>query len=80
MPRFFFDTYNSFVDIDQIGQDLPDLEAVRQEVRKAIPAMLSDGIEAKDKAQFRIDVRDEGGKRVVTASALMVIDCVEDPG
>ena len=79
MPHFFFDTYSSFVDIDEVGQELPNLEAVRREIRKSLPAMLSDDIADRDKAQFRIDVRDASGKCVVTASALMILDCLEDP-
>ena len=79
MPRFFFDLYDGGLTIDDEGQDLPDLAAVRAEVRRTLPAMFQDALVDKDKAHFRADVHDETGRRVLTATIVMIIDCVEDP-
>ncbi len=80
MPRFYFDLYNGEVTIDEEGHELADLEAIRIEIRRTLPLLLHDAVVGRDKAQFRTDVRDGDGKRVLTATILMVIDCVEDPG
>ena len=78
MPTFFFDIFDGFVTIDKEGHELPNLEAVRAEVRRTLPAMLQDEVIGRDKAHFRTDVHDEQGRRVLTATIVMVIDCVDE--
>ena len=80
MPRFHSDLHDAEVPIAEVPQHLSDLQSIRIEIRRTLPALLHDAIIGRDKAQFRTDVRDEEGKRVLTATILMVIDCVEDPG
>lgn len=79
MPRFYFDLYDGEVTIDDEGHELSDLDAVRVEVRRTLPVLLQEAVVGLDKAQFRTDVRDESGRRVLTATILMVIDCVQHP-
>ncbi|WP_409567619.1 DUF6894 family protein, partial [Methylobacterium sp. J-030] len=40
MPRFFIDTFDSIVVIDDVGYELPDEAAVREVVRKTLADML----------------------------------------
>lgn len=79
MPRFFFDTYDGYTSIDEEGVELSSLESVRDQVRRSLPAMLKDEMPGKDKAQFRMDVRDASGTRVLTGTVLMVVDSFEKP-
>ena len=74
MPRFFIDTFDSIVVIDDVGQDLPNEDAVREVVRKTLAGMLRDEHKGRPAAQFRAEVRDEAGKSVLTGSVLIVID------
>ncbi|WP_409566616.1 DUF6894 family protein, partial [Methylobacterium sp. E-005] len=36
MPRFFIDTFDSIVAIDDVGHELPDEAAVREVVRRTL--------------------------------------------
>ena len=74
MPRFFIDTFDSIVVIDNVGQDLPDEDAVREVVRKTLAGMLRDEHKGRPAAQYRAEVRDEAGRSVLTGSVLIVID------
>lgn len=60
MLHYFFDTYDGFVSIDETGVEVPTLLAVHDQVRATLPSMLTHAVRGADKAQFRIDVRDEG--------------------
>ena len=79
MPLFFFDIYNSIVTLDDEGHDLPDLDAVRREIRETLPRIIHESVAGRDKAHVRIDVRDGDGRRVLTSTAVMLIDGVEEP-
>jgi hypothetical protein len=74
MPRFFIDTFDSIIVIDDVGQDLPNEDAVREVVRKTLAGMLRDEHKGRPAAQYRVEVRDEAGKSVLTGSVLIVID------
>ena len=78
MPRFFFDLFDGTVTVDEEAHDLPEFEAVRAEIRRTLPAMLQHAVVDKDKAHFRADSRDEAGRRILTATIVMIIECVED--
>ena len=41
--------------------------------------MLQDEVVGRDKARFRTDVHDEPGRRLLTATIVMVIDCLDEP-
>jgi hypothetical protein len=74
VPRFYIDTFNAIDVRDEEGRDLPDLDAVREEVRRTLAAMMHDGKAGRDSIQFRADVRNEVGQRVLTAAMLMVME------
>ncbi|MCJ2067474.1 hypothetical protein MKK75_01410, partial [Methylobacterium sp. J-030] len=74
MPRFFIDTFDSIVVIDDVGYELPDEAAVREVVRKTLADMLGSEHKARPAAQYRAEVRDEAGMSILTASVLIVID------
>ena len=74
MPRFFIDTFDGIVAIDDVGHDLPDEAAVRQVVRKTLADMLGAEHKGRSAAQYRAEVRDEAGRSILTASVLIVID------
>lgn len=78
MPRFFIDTFDSIVVIDDVGQDLPNMDAVRDVVRKTLVGMLRDEHTGRPAAQYRAEVRDEAGKSVLSGSVLIVIDKAPD--
>jgi hypothetical protein len=74
MPRYFIDTFDSIVVIDDVGQDLPNEDAVREVIRKTLVGMLRDEHKERPAAQYRAEVRDEAGKSVLTGSVLIIID------
>jgi hypothetical protein len=74
MPRFFIDTFDSIVVIDNVGYELPDEAAVWEVVRKTLADMLGSEHKGRPAAQYRAEVRDETGRGVLTGSVLIVID------
>jgi hypothetical protein len=74
VPRYFFDIHDGCVIRDDAGHDLPDLKAVRAEAQRALAGMFASTPLGANAIQIRVDVRDESGKRVVTASVLAVIE------
>ncbi|XYD07411.1 hypothetical protein R1A27_20085 [Methylobacterium sp. NMS12] len=74
MPRFFIDTFDSVVVIDDVGHELPDEAAVREVVRKTLADMLGAEHKGRPAAQYRAEVRDQAGKSVLSGSVLIVID------
>ncbi|MCJ2085479.1 hypothetical protein MKK88_05650 [Methylobacterium sp. E-005] len=74
MPRFFIDTFDSIVAIDDVGHELPDEAAVREVVRKTWADMLGAEHKGRPATQYRAEVRDEAGLSILTASVLIVID------
>lgn len=74
MPRYFIDTFDHIVAIDDVGCDLPDEDAARKLVRETLAEMLASEHKGQSSAQYRAEVRDEVGKPVLTGSVLIVID------
>ena len=74
MPRYFIDTFNSVVAIDNVGHDLPNEDAVRRVVRETLVGMLAAEHRERPAAQYRAEVRDEAGKSLLTGTVLFVID------
>ncbi|MCJ2069601.1 hypothetical protein MKK75_12510, partial [Methylobacterium sp. J-030] len=74
MPRYFIDTFDSIVAIDDVGHELQDEAAVREVGGTTLADMLGAGQKARPAAQYRAAVRDEAGKSILTASVLIVID------
>lgn len=80
MPRYYVDTLNGQAIIDDEGVDLPDTRAVHREVHKTLARMMLDEPDGRAAIQFRADVRDEGGRRIFTATLLMVIEAMGSAG
>ena len=65
MPRFFFDTFDGEnLQPDETGHELPDLDAAKQEVQKALPEVAKDDLPDGKYRTFVVNVRDEAGQTV----------------
>ena len=66
MPRFFFDIHDTATTTDDIGHELPDVDAARIEAFRVLPRIAADEVPRKDNDhhQFAILVRDEDGRGV----------------
>ncbi|WP_409566665.1 DUF6894 family protein, partial [Methylobacterium sp. E-005] len=53
MPRYFIDTFDGIVAIDDVGYELPDEVAVREVVRKTLADMLGSEHKGRPAAQYR---------------------------
>jgi hypothetical protein len=60
MPRYFFDTRDGdvFIDDDQ-GMELPDLEAVRATAALSLAELACDVIAGSERRVLAVEVRDE---------------------
>jgi len=68
VPRYFFNVYDHTVILDDIGSDLPDLEAVRREAVRSSTELLrnSDVAHLWSGKEWRMVVVDEHGAEVLT--------------
>jgi len=73
MSLFYFDIQNGHAYTDDIGSEHADIASVRNEVRHVL-AETAAGNTSKDAFQIQLGVRDEYGKRVVTASLMMILE------
>jgi hypothetical protein len=74
MPRYYFDIQNGRQFPDNVGSEHENLDGVRFEVRRAL-AEIAAGVEkGKDAFQVRMDVRDEAGNHVVSATLMMMLE------
>jgi hypothetical protein len=69
MPHFFFDTIcDQDLARDEVGIELPDLEAARQEAIRVLPDIARDELPNDgNRRDIMTDVRDETGRVVFTA-------------
>lgn len=74
MPRFYVDTFNDVDLIDHEGTDLPSREAVHQQVHQTLASMMRDERDGRTAIQFRAEVRDESGKRIMKATLLLMVE------
>ena len=61
MPRYFFHIMNGQAIIDDVGVELPDMDAVRVEAIRSSGAMLSDGRQAWKGECWQMMVADGAG-------------------
>jgi hypothetical protein len=74
MPRYYFDIQNGKTFPDNVGSEHDNLDGARFEVRRAL-AEIAAGVEkGKDAFQVRMDVRDDAGNRVITATLMMMLE------
>ena|SRR5688572_20523390 len=75
MPRNFFDVHDGKHMLDDVGVELADADAAREQIWNTLPAMAAhrqpDGNMA---CQLRMDVRDEVGDTPFDAALTLVIE------
>ncbi|AWN55273.1 hypothetical protein [Methylobacterium sp. 17Sr1-1] len=72
MPCYYVDRFDGIVVFDDVGVELPDLNAARDYVR----AVLTDMMNAESRigeARCRAAVRDASGRRVLEASLVLTM-------
>jgi hypothetical protein len=75
MPSYFFDFHDGdAVRRDGIGLDLAGIEAVRTEAINALLDMAGDVLSDGHEKSIAVDVRDNAGQPVLTASLTLVVD------
>ncbi len=79
MPHYFFDSRDGDDLIrDDVGIDLPDLEAARFEATRALAEIASDVIPGSAGRSFSIEVRDQQG-HVLARTAIVFDSTVMTP-
>jgi hypothetical protein len=59
LPRYFFDvTDSSGAHTDEVGLDLPDMDAAIMEARRALADMTRESLAERNPANLRIHIRD----------------------
>jgi hypothetical protein len=74
MALYFFDVHDSRFILDDIGTELADAAEVRAEVKRVLGELVQHPDFGGDTHRLRIDVRDAGGRRVLTGRLMMVIE------
>ena len=64
MPRFFFHLHNTVDVRDDVGRELPSLDAARAEAVNACRALMADDLRSDGQITLshRIDIHGEGGE------------------
>jgi hypothetical protein len=73
MPRFYIDTYDKYAVVDEDGHDLPNEAAVQTLVQRSLAEMAAEEVTARSPAHIRAYVRDEAGRRIMTATVSVSI-------
>ena len=69
VPRFFIDTHDGdFSATDDEGQSFANAAGARKAALRALPEMARDGIPDGDHREFTVNVRNEGGEEIYTAT------------
>ena len=69
MPKFYIHTDDGeFLHHDETGHDLPDKAAARVAAIDALPDMARDKLPDGDHRKFEVEVEDESGRIIFTAS------------
>jgi hypothetical protein len=81
MPRYFFDIHDSVRSTtDDVGVELDELEAARQEAARTLGEIARDILPDGDRQEVVIEVKDEAGQRVLVAKLSVNIELTELPG
>ena len=69
MPRYFFDTHDgdSFIQ-DEIGLEMDDIEAARDQATRGLADLARDSIPGAVRNELSIEVRDEASHLLLRAS------------
>ena len=75
MPRFFFDIHDGedFTP-DRQGVDLDDLDAAKDEARKALRDIIWDEMPDGDRRDFTVDVKNTAGEIVWRVTLSLVVE------
>jgi len=75
MPRFFFDIHDGedFTP-DRQGVDLDDLDAAKDEARKALRDIIWDELPVGDRRDFTVDVKNMAGEIVWRVTLSLVVE------
>jgi hypothetical protein len=75
MPRYFFDVTDAGeASIDDIGVELPSLEAARREALQTLGEIAKDELPNGDHRQFSIDIRAGDGPAILSASLSLRVE------
>jgi hypothetical protein len=81
MPRYFFDIHDGARSTtDDVGVELDELEAARQEAARTLGEIARDILPDGDRQEVVIEVKDEAGQRVLVAKLSVSIELTELPG
>ncbi len=81
MPRYFFDVHDGAVfTADEIGVELDGIEAARQEAGSALEGFARDLLRDGQPHEVVIEVKDEGGQRLLVAKLSATYEHTELPG
>jgi hypothetical protein len=75
MPRFFFDSHDGddFTP-DREGVDLEDLDAAKEEAKKALRDIIWDELPVGGRRDFTVDVKDVAGQIVWRVTLSLVVE------
>ena len=68
MPKFFFDVLDGGLTTDEVGTDLPDFSAARDQAVAVLPNIARDELPDGDERVFQVTIRDGGGKPMFKAT------------
>jgi hypothetical protein len=69
MPLYFFNVYNDEDTVDEEGQDLPDLDAAREEAIISARALICEGVhDGEVTLSHRIEVLDQSRRPALTVT------------
>jgi hypothetical protein len=75
MPRFFFDIHDGEDSTtDRDGLELADLEAAKEEAKKALPDMVNDTMPDGDRRDVTVDVKNAAGQIVWRITLSLVVE------
>lgn len=74
MQKFYFDTFDGCVVLDDEGQILPDLASARSQARRLLGTLLHEAPSEDETTRFRANVRDESGRCVLSAVVTLVYE------
>lgn len=69
VTRYFFDLVDGQILVDDVGQELPDISAARDEAARILGETVRDDFPGDGpKRDLHVEVRDEAGAKVLTVS------------
>lgn len=79
MPRYFFDTYdNDELTADEMGVVCASREEVRRAAIGVLPHMAMDALPDGRRHEFKVEARDEGGRRIFRAILRLESDWLDE--